>query len=260
VHPYEAGGTYLRVQLTLSRPLNPRPPTPPPPLPRPSDLIPKRQLPQLAPKSAAQEFEAQVGAVVQSMVAEWRALFPGFDAHAVSAIEDKEERRRALLFQLNSSGQYYVFKVDPLQTPCQPLQASRLPLTTPGDALATSSEAPHRPSSPPPPLTTLSTPTASLPPSPHPALTPPSPRPPASPPSQEKLKRAVVRLVRETMHRPGTEPAAAAQLDLFYNELYVTLTQVRLDAASAPERMDWPFTPAPTPTLTPAPSPSPTLP
>ena len=30
VHPYEAGGTYLRVQLTLSRPLNPRPPTPPP--------------------------------------------------------------------------------------------------------------------------------------------------------------------------------------------------------------------------------------
>ena len=151
MHPYEAGGTYLRVQLTLSRPLNPRPPTPPPPLPRPSDIIPKRQLPHLAPKSAAQEFEAQVGAVVQSMVAEWRTLFPGFDPHEVSSIEDKEERRRALLFQLNSSGQYYVFK--------------------------------------------------------------------------EKLKRAVVRLVRETMHRPGNDPASAAQLDLFYNELYVTLTQ-----------------------------------
>ena len=138
VHPYEAGGTYLRVQLTLSRPLNPRPPTPPPPLPRPSDLIPKRQLPQLAPKSAAQEFEAQVGAVVQSMVAEWRTLFPGFDAHAVSAIEDKEERRRALLFQLNSSGQYYVFKVNPLATtlpapasPCQPLAFPSRRLATP---------------------------------------------------------------------------------------------------------------------------------
>ena len=70
-------------------------------------------------------------------------------------------------------------------------------------------------------------------------LSPPPPhRPPALPPSQEKLKREVVRLVRETMHRPGTEPAAAAQLDLFYNELYVTLTQVRLLAASAPQQKD----------------------
>ena len=70
-------------------------------------------------------------------------------------------------------------------------------------------------------------------------LSPPPPhRPPALPPSQEKLKRAVVRLVRETMHRPGTEPAAAAQLDLFYNELYVTLTQVHPDVASAPQQKD----------------------
>lgn len=135
MHPYEAGGTYLRVQLTLSRPLNPRPPTPPPPLPRPSDIIPKRQLPHLAPKSAAQEFEAQVGAVVQSMVAEWRTLFPGFEPHEVSSIEDKEERRRALLFQLNSSGQYYVFKVispaGPPASRCQPRARPSRPLTTP---------------------------------------------------------------------------------------------------------------------------------
>ena len=147
MHPFEAGGTYLRVQLTLSRPLNPRPPTPPPPLPRPSDLIPKRQLPGLAPKSAAQEFEAQVGAVVQSMVAEWRALFPGFDAHAVSAIEDKEERRRALLFQLNSSGQYYVFKVHPLPSPCQPpLPAAPASLSP---SPANLSPSPHDPLQPP---------------------------------------------------------------------------------------------------------------
>ena len=51
--------------------------------------------------------------------------------------------------------------------------------------------------------------------------------------STQKLKRAVVRLVRETMHRPGTDPASAAQLDLFYNELYVALTQRQRRAARA---------------------------
>jgi hypothetical protein len=139
VHPFEASGTYVRVQLSMTRPLNPRPPTPPPPLPRPSEIIPKRQLPQLAPKSAADEFEAQVGAIVQSMVAEWRQLFPDFDANAIYSTEDKEERRRTLLFNLNSSGQYYIFK--------------------------------------------------------------------------EKLKRSVVRLVKETMHRPTAAPADAQQME-----------------------------------------------
>jgi len=156
VHPFEAAGTYLRVHVSTSRPLNPRPPTPPPPLPKPSEIIPRRQLPQLAPKSAAAEFEAQVAALVAAMVGEWRALFPDFDPEALYGSDDKEERRRALLFQLNSSGQYYIFK--------------------------------------------------------------------------EKLKRAVVRVVKETMHRPSAAPADAAQMDLFYNELYVTLTQ-RVHAA-----------------------------
>ena len=53
------------------------------------------------------------------------------------------------------------------------------------------------------------------------------------------------------MHRPGAEPAAAAQLDLFYNELYVTLTQrvhVALNAlffppAAAPDAPSLPDAP-----------------
>ena len=107
-HPYEVAGTYLRLTLSTSRPINPRPPTPPPPLPKPSELIPKRILPALAPKSAPVEYEAKVKEVVEAMVGEWSALFPQLDPSAEASAEEKEERRRQLLFHLNQSGQVHI--------------------------------------------------------------------------------------------------------------------------------------------------------
>ena len=83
--------------MEVSRPLNPRPPTPPPPLPRPSELIPKRVLPHLAPKSAGKEFEGELAAIVDSLVAEWQALFPDVTPDAEASAEAREARRRELL-------------------------------------------------------------------------------------------------------------------------------------------------------------------
>lgn len=109
-HPYEAARTVLRVDVRTSYPLNPRPPTPPPPLPKTNDLIPKRTLPALAPKTAAAEFESQVKDIVESLAAEWSALFAHTQADPADGEEAKDTRRRELLYQLNSSGQYFVFK------------------------------------------------------------------------------------------------------------------------------------------------------
>ena len=109
-HPYETAGTILRVDVSSFYPLNPRPPTPPPPLPKTTDLIPKRTLPALAPKTAAAEFEAQVKEVVESLAAEWSALFPYTKPNPDDGAEAQDSRRRELLYQLNSSGQYFVFK------------------------------------------------------------------------------------------------------------------------------------------------------
>lgn len=109
-HPYEAARTLLRVDVRTSYPLNPRPPTPPPPLPKTTDLIPKRTLPALAPKTAGAEFESQVEDIVESLAAEWSALFPHTKPDTADGEEAKDTRRRELLYQLNSSGQYFVFK------------------------------------------------------------------------------------------------------------------------------------------------------
>ena len=151
-HPYAEAGTYLKVSLETTRPLEPKPLPPPPPLPAVGDIIPKRVLPQFAAKTAVEEFDAQVKSIVESMVVEWAALFPELDLSGPAADEAaKDDRRRALLYALNTSGKYWMFK--------------------------------------------------------------------------EKLKRSVVRLTKDTMSRPTSEPLDSASMELFYNELYVTLTQ-----------------------------------
>ena len=151
-HPYEAAGTYLKMTLSVTRPLEPKPEPPPPPLPKVSELIPKRVLPQFAAKSAVEEFDAQVASIVESMVGEWSTLFPELDLHGAAADDaSKDDRRRALLYALNTSGKYWMFK--------------------------------------------------------------------------ERLKRSVVRLTKDTMSRPTAEPLDARSMELFYNDLYVKLTQ-----------------------------------
>jgi len=85
------------------------------------------------------------------MVSEWASLFPEIDASSATDEAAKDDRRRALLYALNTSGKYWMFK--------------------------------------------------------------------------EKLKRSVVRLVKETMSRPTNEPLDSRGSDLFYNDLYVQLTQ-----------------------------------
>lgn len=109
-HPYEAAGTLLRVDITTSYPFNPRPPTPPPPLPKTTDLIPKRTLPALAQRAAGAEFESKVKEIVESLAAEWSALFPTVEPDPADGDEARDARRRELLYQLNSTGQYYDFK------------------------------------------------------------------------------------------------------------------------------------------------------
>lgn len=150
-HPYEASGTYFKVTVTLTRPLEPKPLPPPPPLPSVGEMIPKRILPHLAPKTAVEEFDAQIASIVDSMVGEWTSLFPDLDPNVMSDDASKDDRRRALLYALNTSGKYWMFK--------------------------------------------------------------------------ERLKRSVVRLTKDTMSRPGAEPLDAKSMELFYNDLYVKLTQ-----------------------------------
>ncbi len=150
-HPYTTAGTYIKFAVSTSQPLEPKPLPPPPPLPKVGELIPKRVLPQFAPKTAAEEFDAQVANIVESMVGEWSALFPEVDASSATDEASKDDRRRALLYALNNSGKYWMFK--------------------------------------------------------------------------EKLKRSVVRLVKDTMSRPTNEPLDSRASDLFYNDLYVQLTQ-----------------------------------
>lgn len=152
-HPYVSAATYLKIVLDTTRPLEPKPLPPPPPLPKVSELIPKRVLPQFAPKTAVEEFDAQVASIVDSMVGEWANLFPGLELSGDGAGDEsaKDDRRRKLLYALNTSGKYWMFK--------------------------------------------------------------------------ERLKRSVVRLVKDTMSRPTSEPLDSRASDLFYNDLYVQLTQ-----------------------------------
>jgi len=150
-HPYVAASTALQLGFHLSRPMVPRPPTPPPPLPKVADLIPKRVLPQFAAKTAAAEYQAQIAALVETLVSEWAQVFPELDLSQPSTNAQREERRKALLYKLNSEGKYWMYK--------------------------------------------------------------------------ERLKRCIVRIVKETMNRPGAEPLDSHAMQIFYNELYVTLTK-----------------------------------
>jgi len=151
VHPYEVACTTLKLRFKFSRPLVPRPPTPPPPLPKVSDLVPKRVLPQFAAKTAAAEYQAQITSLVESLVADWSSTFPELDLSQPTTDAEREERRKALLFKLNSEGKYWTYK--------------------------------------------------------------------------ERLKRCVVRIVKETMNRPSAQPLDSHSMQTFYNDLYVTLTQ-----------------------------------
>ena len=152
VHPYIEAGSYLKLTIEMTTPLEPKPLPPPPPLPAVGDVVPKRVLPQFASKTAVEEFDAQVRSIVESMVVEWSALFPELDLSGPAADDAaKDDRRRALLYSLNTSGKYWMFK--------------------------------------------------------------------------ERLKRSVVRLTKDTMSRPTSEPLDSRSMELFYNELYVKLTQ-----------------------------------
>lgn len=151
-HPYTAFSTTLILTATTDRPLFPRPPPPPPPVPTVAQLIPRRVLPSLLPKSANAEFEAQVRAAVQSLLDEFAQLFGKAPLEDDSA-EARETRRRQLLYELNNSGVYFGLK--------------------------------------------------------------------------ERLKKAVVRIVRESFHRTEEEELQpSAQTDRFYSELYVHLVKL----------------------------------
>lgn len=109
MHPYEAAGTILHVRISTDKPLCPRPPPPPPPVPRPSDLVPKRLLPSLRPKTATKDLEDSIRHVVASLVDEFAKQF-GSEAQDDQRPEARDERRRAFLFALNNDGTYFNYK------------------------------------------------------------------------------------------------------------------------------------------------------
>jgi cytochrome c-type biogenesis protein CcmH/NrfG len=151
-HPFTVAGTTLLLSASADRPLFPRPPPPPPPVPTVAQLVPKRVLPALLPKSADAEFEVQVRAAVASLLDEFARLF-GAEPLGDDSAGAREARRRALLYQLNNSGGYFAIK--------------------------------------------------------------------------ERLKKAVVRIVRESFHRTDeSQLPPGAESDRFYSELYVHLVRL----------------------------------
>eukprot|EP00741_Cyanophora_paradoxa_P004400 tig00000802_g4271.t1 len=107
--PYQTAGTFLKLDVALLRALVPKPP--PKPALRPRDIIPPRPRVKKfqAPRDAAEEFHKEIQAMVGELCDQYRRLFSPVEKLA-GAPAEAEERRRKLVFELNSSGKYFAFK------------------------------------------------------------------------------------------------------------------------------------------------------
>lgn len=120
-HPFIAAGSFVRYNLTLNTPLNPRPPTPPPVKISASDLIPSRPKPLQQPPGldASQSFRREVANAVVAIAREYSLTIQRLQAQQQQQQQQQgggggnipeEVKRRELLASLKTSGVYSSMK------------------------------------------------------------------------------------------------------------------------------------------------------
>lgn len=108
-HPLHLYSTYLTLTAVMDRPLLRSTPPPPSPQLTAADLIPPRAPPAEVPPplGASEEFRRDVALAVHTIAEQYVAVVR---EHAAAAEGSREERRRALLAALNTSGIYTALK------------------------------------------------------------------------------------------------------------------------------------------------------
>ena len=101
-------GAALSFGAAFSSPLLVRPPLPPKAVLSPSSLVPARPPPAAAHRPATEGLQEEVVQITASLAEDMAGLFDGQELGGAGA--SAEERRRALLFSLNSSGRYAELK------------------------------------------------------------------------------------------------------------------------------------------------------
>ena len=125
--PYVVSETYIRLGISVLRPLVVEVPKPPPVLPKVQDLLPTRApMSQHKPAMpAAEEFSSELDAVITDLADEYHALFLAGGGAGVSLTGDKvAKRREAAILELNRTGRYYELK-ERLKKPTQRLVQER---------------------------------------------------------------------------------------------------------------------------------------
>eukprot|EP00294_Goniomonas_avonlea_P015363 CAMPEP_0114552462 /NCGR_PEP_ID=MMETSP0114-20121206/7136_1 /TAXON_ID=31324 /ORGANISM="Goniomonas sp, Strain m" /LENGTH=1116 /DNA_ID=CAMNT_0001737337 /DNA_START=11 /DNA_END=3361 /DNA_ORIENTATION=+ len=107
VHTYLSSLTYLKVRVSLMRPIVPSPPPPKPPLPKVSELIPYRPYmpPHKPPMQGSEEFGVECAKIVDELAEEYASLFYNEESPT-----SPEERKQSLAYHLTKSGMYFTFK------------------------------------------------------------------------------------------------------------------------------------------------------
>ncbi|XP_070577266.1 cilia- and flagella-associated protein 70-like isoform X4 [Ptychodera flava] len=111
---YVEAKSYLMLEITLQRPLVPK---------RPPEVLAKRVAELIPPRPlfarrtngaerAVEDFHSQVASVGNLVLEEFRSLFADqlIQGDLPSGSEPSDERRRKLLYELNTSGKYFAFK------------------------------------------------------------------------------------------------------------------------------------------------------
>jgi hypothetical protein len=103
----ESAFSFLTV---LSSPMIVKPPGPPQPSVAPAELIPTRPPPAKPERDASQELQDEVQYLVSVLATEMNDLFINNGSGDAGRPLSLEERRRKLLYHLNTGGQYHTFK------------------------------------------------------------------------------------------------------------------------------------------------------
>ena len=99
----------LFLYVQFDEPLVALPPPPPEPVLTPKDIVPPRENPEAKPgKMAGEIFREEVSSVVATLTEEISRLFGTRPSENTGS--SREERRRQLLYQLNTGGKYHEFR------------------------------------------------------------------------------------------------------------------------------------------------------
>ena len=112
-NPYLLAETYVKVSISMMRPLVNKPKPKPPVLPKVQDLLPSRApVPKYAPPlNGSEQFGEEVEGIIMELADEYHALFMSQGSSDVTLEAGAvDERRQRAIFELNKSGRYYDFK------------------------------------------------------------------------------------------------------------------------------------------------------